>query len=838
MRLPHGATPPRPYTPLSALLGAGALFTADNYGACDWPPQVGAARMYGRAANYLGVACGAGRLYLACYQENKLRVVVATTAELQGEIPVPHPTGVCWTQGRLVVTSGTSLVSVDPAGGAVTPLVTTGLEAPMAVAADRQGHLYVSDWGRAMCVKVYDAQGKFLRTIGPPGGRAWVGPYDPRGMLLPRGLAVDSSDQLWVAEFDCSPRRFSVWKLDGTYRRDYRGPAVYGSGGCMVNPDRPEQAFGMGNEFRLDWQAKTATVVGTAERAMKPEEFFTPDPGSCGRLVKGGRRELWIFDRYTGPTYTTICEYKQGRMVPLASFGNVQYLLAGSHDNYPAVFRGHANSDLYCWADENGDGQVQAGEVHFAPGPRRDGQPQTLSSYGGPYYAKDWSYWSVDYEGALWKWPLAGWTACGAPRWDPAAAQLVTTEVPSSGGGTSLTGDQAGNLYLHLPVPVSVFPDGTVRWKLAYHNSLEQEALTGGGSVQNGNFGETVDAPNVGECLTLNGFREHFVTTDGLLVGSVLQDARVGPPPGPDVNIGESFCKYLWRDSATGKIYLQAGKTAYHLFEITGWDKMRRVSGAVPVTEKDAQAAQALVRQEQREAAQAKEYTVAAADQLPTIDGDLADWDMTQAINLPVNAQMSAKVALRADREALYLAYDVQGRTLQNGAKNWRELFARGDAVDLMLRSGPATGDAPGPGDFRLLFSEYDGQPVAVLYQPVAADQTDAYLFRSPGQAAPFDRVVLLPPATVAVRRTAAGYTLEAAVPWSALGMTPPFGQALRGDVGVLFSDGTGRYTSLRAYWANRDTAITDDLPSEARLLPGNWGLLHFDTPGAQPDAE
>jgi hypothetical protein len=48
-------------------------------------------------------------------------------------------------------------------------------------------------------------------------------------------------------------------------------------------------------------------------------------------------------------------------------------------------------------------------------------------------------------------------------------------------------------------------------------------------------------------------------------------------------------------------------------------------------------------------------------------------------------------------------------------------------------------------------------------------------------------------------------------------------GIAARGDVGVLYgTDGGGR-TVLRAYYANKDTSVVEDVPSEARLAPARW---------------
>jgi len=130
-------------------------------------------------------------------------------------------------------------------------------------------------------------------------------------------------------------------------------------------------------------------------------------------------------------------------------------------------------------------------------------------------------------------------------------------------------------------------------------------------------------------------------------------------------------------------------------------------------------------------------------------------------------------------------------------------------------------------GDTRLLFSVLNGEPVCVLYQPVSATGALApRTFSSPTGTAEFERVQLLTEARVAVTRTETGYVLEAAVPLGALGFAPAPGMTTRGDVGVVFgTDGGGR-TILRAYYANQDTSVIEDIPSEARLAPANWTTL------------
>jgi hypothetical protein len=125
-------------------------------------------------------------------------------------------------------------------------------------------------------------------------------------------------------------------------------------------------------------------------------------------------------------------------------------------------------------------------------------------------------------------------------------------------------------------------------------------------------------------------------------------------------------------------------------------------------------------------------------------------------------------------------------------------------------------------GDERLLLSLFQGEPVAVLYRPVV-----------PGTAAPerlaaatIDRIVKLDSAKVALKRdTAHGlYTVEAAVPLKELGIDAKRREDLRGDVGVIFADESGKSRSLRLYYYNHHTEMVEDLTTEATLQPSEWG--------------
>jgi hypothetical protein len=74
------------------------------------------------------------------------------------------------------------------------------------------------------------------------------------------------------------------------------------------------------------------------------------------------------------------------------------------------------------------------------------------------------------------------------------------------------------------------------------------------------------------------------------------------------------------------------------------------------------------------------------------------------------------------------------------------------------------------------------------------------------------------------VKLTPGGYQLEAAIPWSATGLDPAAGR-IGLDVSVNFSDPAGQRNTARLHWGRNGAAMVYDLPTEAQLEPGTWGV-------------
>ncbi len=85
------------------------------------------------------------------------------------------------------------------------------LNRPFDMKAANDGTIFVFDWGD-VCIKVYDKDGKYLRTIGQRG----QGPGDFGGLIF---MALSSDGKIFV--MDMRLRRISVFNMTGEYLRGF-----------------------------------------------------------------------------------------------------------------------------------------------------------------------------------------------------------------------------------------------------------------------------------------------------------------------------------------------------------------------------------------------------------------------------------------------------------------------------------------------------------------------------------------------------------------------------------------------------------------------------------------
>lgn len=283
-----------------------------------------------------GLAVHNGLLVASLPKLNQLLFVDAAAHKVLGTVPLDDPRGLAFDrQGRLLALSGRRLLRFEPSPNpvqlsALQVIVAQGLEDPQQMTLDAEGNIYISDRGNSHQVKVFSPEGKIVRAIGDAGKPA-VGPYKPNHMNNPNGITISSDGHLWVAETDKTPKRVSVWTLDGKMYKAFYGPPQYGGGGSLDPLDKTRFFYGEegGMELKLDWDKGTSEPVSLYYRPEMdtlglPNKFIVESRPPETPIHLNG--QTYLTDAYnTSPTNGTssaaIWLLRNGVAVPVAVIG-------------------------------------------------------------------------------------------------------------------------------------------------------------------------------------------------------------------------------------------------------------------------------------------------------------------------------------------------------------------------------------------------------------------------------------------------------------------------------------------------------------------------------------
>ncbi len=844
-----------------------------------------------------GMAVWNGTVVVSLPKMNALLLVDAAGSAVRGTVPLESPRGLAFdSSGRLLAVSGRQVVRVTlPTGerpgeaAAAGVVVAGGLEDPQQLALDADGNLYVSDRGIANQVKVFTPDGAPLRTIGLA-GVAKAGPYDPRQMHNPKGLAIDARGQLWVAEDDFQPKRVSVWSLDGRLLRAFYGPPVYGGGG-VLDP-RDERLFYLaGMTFELNWRTGASELTAIRYRPGK-DDFALPsghhaDGPPDTPLYVGGRK--YYTNCYTSsPTGGTpvVCIWRDvdGVAVPAAAFGRADVWTWLKDDVFRARVEAAAGpvkpgkepnlGDLiFIWSDVDGDGNGQPEEVALRRG--------TVSS--GVTVGADLSL----VTGNAVRYAPVRLSAAGVPVYDLDAGKVLCPEPQrptSSGGGQVLMAGGGWTVLTTAPKPfapqsVGGARDGVPLWSYpspwpglhASHIAPPPEfpgEVIGTTRLLGPSF--ALDTPGRDELWAINGNKGciYLFTTDGLFVATLFQDTRTkdsawatrakaerGMSVSDLTNGEESFWPSI-TCTRDGEVYVVTNYPA--IIRVTGLETIRRLpEQALSVRPDQLEAARTYqVEAEQRRQAAAGATAILTIPILaspPAVDGDLGEWTAEHFVTIDVRQKQigdwgrrkqETQAALAVSGDRLYAAFRTgEPKALENAGTALANLFKTGGALDLMLGTDPQADPrrrAAAAGDLRLLVAMVKEKPVAVLYRPVVpGSEGDGVPFSSPLRTVRFAEVrevsaeVTLargtetaPEAKGQPATTGPSGDFEFSIPLAVLGLSPTPGAMIRGDVGIL--RGSAIETTQRAYWTNKAAGLVSDIPSEAELLPHLWGEIRI----------
>lgn len=837
-------------------------------------PSAGAEPEWSREIG--GLAARDGLLVVSLPATGRLLFVDGKSSKVVDTATMEQPRGLAFdAQGRLLVLTGQALRRYTLQGsppralGAVETLIGKGLEDPQGITIDAQGRVYISDRGASHQVKVFDAKGAVVATIGKP-GVPQVGPYDPERMNNPRGLSLDGNGRLWVAEEDYQPKRVSVWNPDGTLWRAFYGPSEYGGGGTL-DPKDKTRFYYYGMEFALDWQRGAYHLVRVFYRPTAADMKVPDGYGAGGYpqtpLYAGGRQ--YMTDCYNsnptnGASIATLWLMRDGRAVPVAAVGRAHdwkilktepFRASWPRDVNPAG-NPHENGALSAWSDLNADGQMQPNEVKMSK-----------ARTGGVTVMPDLSFVvaRVDDQAMVYRPRRTG--AEGVPEYDLSAGEVLASGVQtptSSGGDQALVGTDRWTILTVAPQPfapqgVGGAKAGRVLWSYpslwpGLHASHEAPPPDRPGELIGTTrlLGGTVipSGSDVGPLWAINGNHGnmYLLTQDGLFVAQLFQDMRLGKSWSmPVARRGmllndltlhdENFWPSLTQ-TTDGQIYLVDGGRS-SIVRVEGLETLRRLpTASLRVTEADLdKASQYFVQAERLRQQQQGQgiLRVALRTAAPAVDGKLDDWVNASWVDIdkrgvaayfnsdskPYN--VSGAMAVAKDR--LYVAYRAAGADLlRNSGEIPNAPFKTGGALDVMIAvdaSAQPGRERPVAGDQRLLVTRVNGQTKALLYRAVVPGTTSPAPFSSPWRTIALDRVDDVS-AQVEFAQNEGDY--EISVPLSVLGLQPKAGLRLRGDVGIL--RGNGFQTTQRVYWSNKATAIVADVPSEAMLMPGLWGTL------------
>lgn len=805
---------------------------------------------------FAGLAVHHSELAVSVRDANKILLFDAESGTIRQERTVAAPGNLVFMpDGALVGISSNRLFRLAPGVSAAEFFPAKGCRLPLALAADSKGRLYVSD-GCDLNIKVLSSAGaesRELREIGCRGGHK-PGPWDRKAIGNPVALAVeeraDGRVQIWVVESSLSPRRVSVWTDGGTFLTDYVGNSRYSGSGGLMSDDIPDMGIDDGVIFKVDYARQSYQPVeimgGQPDALAGKTNVFALGMNQKGASFGNGYHFL---SNVSGREQAYYCEAadavprlymkQKDRWMCVAALGPAGLVPEGFPSKAP-----HAKS-VFLWSDLNRDGFQSADEVQWVD----VGREHVLNGGWGfrcdrnlAFYHSGWAFKPVRF------------TRDGAPIYAPDGVRKLPGELGELSGDIYRTrhgyagfkrwpGD-AGDIDKHgvvfgLGMIAGYDGAGHQIWGypnywIAVHGALSAPMAMPGVIMGLLEVSGVVDMDSYSYVsLRGNMGQEFLIRDDGLYMAELFTDQRMAPAAMPETPIpagfpindmtmgGEPFNGWTARQR-DGRVRMTYGVTDVRIAEVTGLGTLRDMPAQTLVLD---EALLARCRQFVPAKAAPPEKTdieVGLGAAIPPEDGL---FDQPEALVIRSGREEVGRALLRYDEKNLYAAWRVFDPTpFVNKGIHAPLLFKTGDSVNLFVAEGDnlSAGELKGT---RVLLANLGDTPAAVVYRP-AGPGDQPYVFESPVRKTPFRYVKTDPGISFDVRRTPTGYLVTATIPWSVLAIEPKAGRKLKLDVGLLFGDDTGRATARRVQWADKETNVINDVPTESEFFPSRWGTM------------
>lgn len=707
---------------------------------------------------------------------------------------------------------GGKIVIIDLATGKLREFAGTNLDAPAALAVDTAGNVYASNYGKRMNVSVFDPTGKYLRSIGKPGGRPTLGKWDGRGMLNPGAIFVDALDRLWVAEEDHAPKRFSVWDTKtGKLLKEFFGGSHY-STFVSMDPVDPTRVYCHAVQWKVDLDKGTSA----------PEAIVLDGTHGAVRFVpftaKNGRQ--YAFAREDG---LTLAIRDRDRFKRLAWVGGYNGLSgeAWYHDwvlqfkdaqgNLP-----HPLNLQFLWQDRNNDGLKQTNELQ---------QVTFLVGFWGGWVDSELRLCSGGNYHDMTAYVLEPTRIdrAGKPTYDATAVRRIGPgKIMNTEFSHAMIDAEEQAIYVagggHLDARLGggkVYPgfnkyslvDGRHLWGYWKAEPSWVTALAYAVPKVGEAYGNHVILGRAGDFVAVCEYfgSINLWTTDGLYVAKIYNDQRLGVM-GPDTINAEFFGGHFVKTKA-GRYFILAGDSDGRVNELIGLQSARRFSGTYTLTADD------VAKAEQERAAFAIQKTRVQQLVVHRLEG--LNWEEAKGIEKRVDNRRGFRVALAYDNQHLVARYDVDSPyELVNGITEPQLLFKGGNCLDIELQSDT--------GPVRLIITRQHGTPVCTAY---FKNGDGRVTLESPTGKEVFARIESIP-VEMQYEKTTGGFIATVRIPLAKIGLTLKPAMVLKLDVGYRFGNETGTVCAQRAYWSNTSalSAIIYDVPSETRMEPDNWG--------------